>query len=477
MMKQFMDAIKQRLRSWKSSLTGNKQATTKDAKVTNPAATAVVSSPLQAAALPSAPQVKATTPAAPAPAPAALTPATPAPTPTPPAPANPIPIPAAPAAPTLPLALVNRTTSNDVYVYITGLANNQWFLLQSDGVTPYYPTSPTVEGAPLQANCNIKLGAPGSTTTVTIPPISGGRIFVSIGAPLTFVLNPGPALVEPSVTNSADPNINTQWDFCELTFEYNSTNASKTLYANITYVDFLSIPISLALENSSGAVSTVTGMKASGLDTVCTNLIAQTAIDKVAGWSNLIVKQNGENLRVLSPNSSLGNRPTDFANYWEPYVSQVWQKYTAPNGSTLAINSFDGSIKTTGTVNSDGDLAIGNETFVKPSTADIFSANTGPFATGSDSVRNNLIPQIAAAFNRSTLLMDTTTPGNSTEFYKTLVTNHYCRIVHGANVDGKGYAFAYDDLTPRDGLDQSGYVNDPAPKLLTVTFGGAQNGS
>ena len=124
------------------------------------------------------------------------------------------------AAGTLNIALVNTTTSSSVYATVTGLAtdnNSALFLLQADGQTPYYPSNVSGTGQPLGENCAIQLGAPGATTNIVIPHIAGGRIYFSIGTPLTFQLNPGPALVEPSVTNPSDPNINLEWAFCEYT--------------------------------------------------------------------------------------------------------------------------------------------------------------------------------------------------------------------------------------------------------------------
>src|SRR5882757_1679861 len=90
---------------------------------------------------------------------------------------------------TLNIDLVNNTGNNTVYAYVTGLAidnGNAWFLLQADGHTPYYPSSPSSTGSPLQANCAIRMGASGgSPTRITIPHIAGGRIWFSIGTPLT----------------------------------------------------------------------------------------------------------------------------------------------------------------------------------------------------------------------------------------------------------------------------------------------------
>merc|ERR1712230_322132 len=115
---------------------------------------------------------------------------------------------------TLSVALQNQTTSSTVYAYITGQAldnNNALFLLSADGRTPYYPASPGSVGSPLSQNCAIALGSPGNTVTVTIPHIAGGRIWFSIGSPLTFLLN------------------------------------QDQLYANISYVDFVGPPIALTL--------------------------------------------------------------------------------------------------------------------------------------------------------------------------------------------------------------------------------------
>jgi hypothetical protein len=286
---------------------------------------------------------------------------------------------------------------------------------------------------------------------------------VAIGKKLTFLLNPGPALVEPSVLNQSDPNININWSFCEFTF-------NGSVYANISYVDFVGIPISLALKNKAGATQTVPGMPANGLDTVCNKLNEQSAKDGVAGWKNLIIQQNGTNLRALSPNSSLGSKPDDFKNYFEPYVDQVWQRY---QNSTLTVRTADNVLNTSGRVaGNNGELGIDNTGFTRPSTKDIFSCDTGPFVTGQEKRRNVLIPQLCAAFNRSILLKSDAIPGPQAEFYKEPVTNHYARILHEVAVDGRGYAFAYDDVNSAEGKDQSGFVNDGNPDVLTVTFGG-----
>lgn len=202
---------------------------------------------------------------------------------------------------------------------IAGLAidnNNAVFLLQSDAKTPYYPVSPSSTGAPIGVDAAIHLGAPGNTVNATIPRLAGARIWFSIGKQLTFLLNPGPGLVEPSVFNQADPNYNTNFGFCEFTFN------SAQVFVNISYVDFVSnVPIALTLDDTSGTSQHVGGMKPDGLATVAQGLRAQTAKDG-RRWSSLIIQSDGKALRALSPNSGVTNNPSWFETYWTDYVNQ-----------------------------------------------------------------------------------------------------------------------------------------------------------
>jgi len=296
---------------------------------------------------------------------------------------------------------------------------------------------------------------------IAIPHIAGGRIWFSLGQPLTFRLNPGPALVEPSVTNPSDPNINNHWGFCEFTFNQDQ------LYANISYVDFVGLPISLNLTTNSGVVQHVAGMPANGLDTVCNGLRAQNAADG-KGWDQLIVTRNGQNLRALSPNQGMVGNSSLFAGYYDGYVDQVWGRL---GSQSISVNTQAAFGNVSGEVRN-GFLILGGSQFSRPSTQDIFSCSTGPFQTGTNAETNTIIPRLAAAFNRSTLLVANAFPADASLYYKDEITNHYSRIVHSANLDGKGYAFPYDDVLPTGGQDQSGEVHAGDPRLFTVAVGG-----
>ncbi|KAK5113441.1 hypothetical protein LTR85_010869 [Meristemomyces frigidus] len=365
----------------------------------------------------------------------------------------------------LQIALKNDSDSDHLHAYITGIAiqqGGQRCLLKANGHDLYFPQNPPSIGSALAEDCAIPLGHPGSTTTVTIPQIAGGRIWIVEGK-LTFLLNPGPALVEPSVLNPSDPNASVNFGFCEFTLN------NDQLYANISYVDFAPrIPIAITLNQSSGESQHVAGMAPDGLDRLADSLRQQAQKDG-RPWDKLLVQHEGRVLRVL--NATHGNAVgASFDGYYEPFIEEVWRKYSS--GSRMKINTQAGPGVLEGHINHKGELMIGDEAFGKPNSADVLGCNSGPFTTGPSPTRNAIIPRLAAAFHRSTLLATDEHPSAPSTFYCQNPTNHFARLVHEINVDKKGYAFAYDDVQPDGGEDQSGKVNAGDPVLFTVTLGG-----
>lgn len=369
---------------------------------------------------------------------------------------------------TLNFVLRNQTGSHNAYAYITGLAldnHNALFLLQSDGRTPYYPTSPSATLTPLAQDCGIPLGPPGNAVTVTIPHLAGARLWFVRDGKLTFFVNPGPALVEPSPSNPTDPNYNLFWDFCEFTWN------DAQLYVNITYVDFVTLPIALALTTTRGETKVVEGLPADGLDRVCDGLRAQNARDG-AGWDRLVITAaNGANLRACAPNTGITLDNSLFSNYYAAYVNDVWAKYA---GTTLTVNTQAAAGDVNASVVNGRLTFAGGISYDQPSTADIFNNSSGAFAVSGDPTKDAITARLAAAFNRSTLLWNQIQPNGEqvASYYQNAVTNHFSRICHEVTIGGSGYAFPYDDVAPSDGKDQSGSVFDSNPQLLTVTVGG-----
>lgn len=332
----------------------------------------------------------------------------------------------------LDIQLQNHTDSSQVWAYITGIAisNGQRVLLKANGKDLYYPQQVAQIGTPLAEDCAIPLGPPGNTVSVHIPQMAGGRIWFACENKLQFLLNPGPALVEPSVLNPSDPNANTNFCFAEFTLN------NDQLYANISYVDFVSrLPTALTLETASGDVQRVAGMTHDGIDRLCDGLREQARRDG-RPWDKLIVQPQGQPvLRVLNPThgDAVG---ANFAGYYEPYVEEVWQRY---RHHELHINTQAGAGIVQGRVNDRDELVFGGqEAFGKPTTADILGCNSGPFTTGPSPYRNSVIPRLAAAFQRSAIGEHDHHPSPPETFYRREPTNHYCRLVHEVNLDGKG---------------------------------------
>jgi hypothetical protein len=360
---------------------------------------------------------------------------------------------------TLDVQLDNNTGNGQVYAYVVGIdpTNGKWMFLQADGRTKYYPPSPSAPGAPLGANCSIPLSGPGGSRTITIPWIISCRVFFSIGSELTFLINPGPGIVMPSVANPSDPNINKVWGFCEFTYDTNQ------LYANITYVDFVSIPISLHLTDPQGTQS-APGLPSGGLATVADKLRSQASADG-SDWAKLLkTDSSGRTIRALSP--SLGGESL-FNGYLQSYVDETWNRYTSTD--LLIDTQFTWGVQR-GRVQNGLLTFPGAGSFAKPSTYAIWNCSQPPFTTNND-LMGNLSARLAAALNRTTLRDNPNQPDTgSGNFYKNARTNHYARLVHETASDGRGYAFPYDDVHNGPG-DWEGKVQSGSPSTFSITVG------
>ena len=224
----------------------------------------------------------------------------------------------------------------------------------------------------------------------------------------------------------------------------------------------------MTLTPDNGPDQEVLGLKPDGLASICAGLESQSLEDG-QDWHKLVFESDGKKLRALSPNNGgVIEGRNMFQSYYDPYVNAVWEKYSR---APLAVDTQAQWGKVEAKV-VNGDLEFpGIGKFGKPSSADIFSCSTGPF-TSNVGALGPLTARISAAFNRSTLLTNDLHPINEKveDYYKEKITNHYARLVHEANLDGRGYAFPYDDVSPPRSIDQSGFVNGN-PKTFKVTVG------
>jgi hypothetical protein len=367
------------------------------------------------------------------------------------------------AAGRLPLDLVNRRIGHRAYAVVSGRdpVSGRWFFLAADGKTKTYPRAGRTSRTPLNVDTAIPLSASGATRRLVLPPMESGRVYLSLDRKLRFFVNPDGGIATPSVTDPHDPNAATEWTFFELTHDGNG------VYANISFVDFVGVPLSLRLKTASGT-QRVGGLERTGLSRIAAGLRTQSSRDG-SGWRKLIVSQGGRDLRILSPNlaaHAAGRNPV--SGYLDPYIRQVWQKYRSVD-LTIDTQSRWGTV--VGRVRPNDRLTfprIGS--FAQPSTYAVFNCSVAPFVTANN-VMGNLSARLAAALNRTTLLTNSHQPdATQGSFYRAAHTNHYARLIHAHTAGGAGYAFPYDDVhTAR--YNTEGRVVHPRPQLLSVEVG------
>lgn len=347
--------------------------------------------------------------------------------------------------------------------------NDRVIILQPDGT--FY--QPDAEGAtaPVKVIQDVKLplGALGSTFSINLPAyISSARIYVAVGE-LQFHINGDNSLIEPSPFNPTDPSAMVSWGFVEL------THGTSGVWANISCVDFVGLPLGISLTSRTGTVQSTAGLTTNAVANICNELYAQAKKDGQP-WNKLCqMSTTGTALRALAPIKYIDTNPNAFDTYWTEYINQVWKTYTSV---PLTIDTQMSTGKVQCQVSGDVLQCAGdNRSYAKPTAFDIFGCNTGPFeirAVDND-IHKAVVPRLCAAFNRSTLLINggQVQPGlSSSSYYGISPTNHFSRIVHKYESDGKGYAFSYDDVNPF-GEDHSGTVSTRDPLVLAIRVGGA----
>ncbi|KAI1749098.1 glycoside hydrolase family 64 protein [Xylaria castorea] len=372
----------------------------------------------------------------------------------------------------LPISLVNNFGSG-MYVYISGKdANNVPCLLGANGQYVYPQADNSGVPKLITGNIGIQLNGQGQTTQVTLPQaLISARIWFAQGQLSFYTVRDGngvSAIVEPSAANPADPSAGVQWGFIEFNYD------GSTIYANISFVDFVGIPLGMGLTLATGENQVVQGLQSGSVNNICNSVKSQASADGQI-WDRLCtVSSSGKALRVLAPNLYTSANPGAFGSYYDNYISQVWSKYTSQD---LTINTQAAASNVACRVsNNQLSCAGDNRAYPKPTIADIWGCNSGPFAiiASDNDVHRAVVPRLCAAFTRTTLLL---AGGNvqpslgQSSYYTMNPTSHYSRIVHQYEVNGLGYAFSYDDVNP-DGQNAAGVVSGLNPTNLKITVGG-----
>lgn len=381
------------------------------------------------------------------------------------------------AGDSLTLDLVNNFGGENLNAYFQAQdPDGKIFFIDTDGNMIYPSSGGSAEPVPVEDPITLKLPGQGETFTVTIPSkFDSGRIyFVDGEMPFSIVHKDdgNEGVVQPDPTAPDDPSSALNWGFVELTL-----NEDGELWANLSFVDFVGLILSMTINEEDGSTQDVVGLPGDGVGTVCDELKSQGDNDGRPWGSLCVADDDGNPLRVVAPVhfEAVGGGMDD---YFDPYVNDAWSAFGT--NVSLTINTPE-----------DGDIPChlegeelscdgSDHTYMKPTIEDIWGCNSGPFATepASDSKQHLIIvPILCAAVQRGTLLL----PGGDQQpsgveadaYYSTDIVNHYGRIIHENEIDGRGYTFPYDEISPDGTENAAGLLRSSTFEKLTFYVGGA----
>ncbi|WP_067503733.1 beta-1,3-glucanase family protein [Actinoplanes sp. TFC3] len=389
--------------------------------------------------------------------PPATTPATKPPTtaPTTPPTKNPAP---PPASNLLPVTVTNNTGRSDaVYLYLLGVnltTGKLGYVTSAGTFTNWTGGGPVPVPAP---DVSIPGPANGGSTTIKMPKNLSGRLYMSFGKKLDFRLTTD-GLVQPAPWASGDPNHDILFDWSEFTLN------DSGLWLNSSQVDMFAVPHIVSVQGGNGATSKTGELKTGGRQKVIDAIKGQSAFAK-----SVVTRSDGTVLRVLAPGKA-ADAGLMSATYLDPYITSAWNAYA---GKTLTVVPFGDQPntkffgKTSGNVMNftDGSGKV-VASFTKPSTANVWGCD-GALGAPNDLVVGPIARTLCAAMQRTTLgRLDTQPSGTGADFYQGEPSNHYAKVIHDQMVDGKAYAFAFDDVQNQESLVHDG---DPRQAGIVMT--------
>ncbi len=378
----------------------------------------------------------------------------------------------------LPFTITNNSGRGDatyVYVVARNSATGQQGYVDASGTWRAYSFPSSIPNGPVPAP-DVSIPGPGNGagTTITLPPkLSGGRVYLSMGAKLRFFLTTN-GLVEPAPWVDSDPNAGILYDWTEFA---RTSNGGAGIFINSTTVDMFSIPVTVSVKDASGGTQTqgIAGNRAG---------ILSAFAGLGSPWAALTTTRasDGLPLRVLAPVHAIakGLFPS---TYLDSYVNGVWSYYaTRPLTVQTSLGTFTGTTSGTNwTFRNASGAVIG--TLTKPSTSDVFACSGGTQPPNQPDQPAILAvgARVCAALNRATLstagrvMYDTQPTTDATRFYGQPASNLFSKTIHANSLNGLAYGFSYDDV---GGFAPT--IDQPNPSSAGMTigsFGGGTGGT
>jgi hypothetical protein len=309
---------------------------------------------------------------------------------------------------------------------------------------------------------------------VTIAPINSARILLSVGSPMYIKVvrdgNGNIGYAGANIENPADPNLDVYFDFGEMAILPKSINGTG-IYINTTRVDHFGFPLRLRVQGLNGFDRTV-GEK---VDSLTRDQVFQRYLARVPAPFVPLAQGPYAPYRIIAPAHANFGYGKPNANYLQPYIDQVWQRYrgedlvfTLENLGTFRGRVSGDTFRFTGG-NQNGTFFING----KPDTQMVMLgsgllADARNAASQDIGTQLQIQAQVAAAFNRH-VIEQPSNWYNRSAFYPTgSLSNWFAKFWHDDDIayDWLAYGFSYDDV---GGHSPSVYT--PAPTTVTYDIG------
>ncbi|GAB1693352.1 beta-1,3-glucanase family protein [Krasilnikovia sp. M28-CT-15] len=362
-----------------------------------------------------------------------------------------------PAADRLPLKVSNKTgRGEDTFLYVLGtdLKSGKLGYVDAGGTFTAWPGAGS---QPVPAP-DVSIPGPkdGASTTIKVPKGLSGRVYFSFGKKLDFRLTAG-GLVQPAPWAGGDPNRNILFDWSEFTLD------NGGLFLNSSQVDMFAVPHIVSVQGGNGTVTKTGELKNDGRDKVI------DAVKTDPDFAKSVVKAaDGTVLRVLAPGKAADAGLMD-PTYLDTAIDKAWDAYAS---RTLTVAPFSDRPDTKFSGRTSGDVLNFTDgtgkvvaSFPKPSTANVWGCD-GALGAPNDQVVGPIARTLCAALTRGTLgTLDNQPSGGAKDFYRGEDPNTYAKVIHQNMIDGKAYAFAFDDVQNQESL-----VHDGDPRTATITM-------
>ncbi|BCJ42165.1 hypothetical protein GCM10010168_64570 [Actinoplanes ianthinogenes] len=357
----------------------------------------------------------------------------------------------------LPVTVTNKTGRGDaVHLYVLGVnleTGKLGYVDKAGRFTAWTGGAAVPVSAP---DVSIAGPADGASTTIRVPRNLSGRLYFSFGRKLDFRLTTG-GLVQPAPWAGGDPNHDILFDWSEFTVN------SSGLWLNSSQVDMFAVPHVVSVTGGGGVTSTTGEVRSGGRQKVIDAIKASPAFAK-----SVVTRADGTVLRVLAPGKA-ADAGLMSPTYLDPYIKSAWSAYATKNLTVVPFGDRP-DVKYTGRTS--GDVmsftdATGRTvaSFTKPSTANVWGCD-GALGAPNDQVVGPIARTLCAALQRTTLgRLDVQPSGTAADFYQGDPANLYAKVIHQNMVDGKAYAFAFDDVQNQESL-----VHDGDPRTAAITF-------